>query len=107
LLAAAAGDPLGRGEVVGALYQSGLLSGDIDDTARMHRLVQAVTLARLSEADHDQRTVEAVELLEGLFPWEGIDPSNGRWLYGCSAMAKPCSTMSRRRSSPAQQRRVS
>jgi tetratricopeptide (TPR) repeat protein len=73
-LAAAAGDPLVRGEVVGALYQSALLSSDIDDTARMHRLVQAVTLARLSTADHHQRTVEAVKLINGLFPWEGTDP---------------------------------
>ena len=74
-LAAAVGDPLGRGEVVGALYQSALLSSDIDDTARMHRLVQTVTLARLSEADHHQRTAEAVELLDGLFPLgDGTDP---------------------------------
>jgi Tetratricopeptide repeat len=73
-LAAAVGDPLGRGDVAGALYQSGLLSGDVDDTARMHRLVQAVTLARLSKADYHQRTLAAVELLDGLFPWEGTDP---------------------------------
>jgi hypothetical protein len=106
-LAAAAGDPLARGEVAGALYQSGLLSGDIDDTARMHRLVQAVALARLSEADHRQRTVEGVELLDGLFPGTVRIRSNGRCRYGCSVTAKPCWITSRRRRSPAQQRRIS
>jgi tetratricopeptide (TPR) repeat protein len=41
----------------------------------MHRLVQAVTLAHLPEADRYQRTVDAVELLAELFPYDGQDPS--------------------------------
>ena len=92
---------------MGALYQSGLLSSDIDDTARMHRLVQAVTLARLSEADHHQRTVEAVELLAGLFPLEGH--RSGAMADGgavAQPTARPCWITSRRRSSPAQQWRA-
>ena len=70
-LAAAAADPVRRGEVVGVLYRQGLLTRDTADTARMHRLVQDVTLAHLPEADRHQRTVEAVELLAELFPYEG------------------------------------
>jgi hypothetical protein len=59
-LAAAVADPLGRSEVAGALYQSGLLSRDVADSARMHRLVQDVTLARLPEAARRQRIVDGV-----------------------------------------------
>jgi tetratricopeptide (TPR) repeat protein len=73
-LAAAVADPLRRGEVAGVLYRSGLLTRDVADTARMHRLVQDVTLAHLPEADRQQRTVDAVGLLAGLFPWEGNHP---------------------------------
>jgi tetratricopeptide (TPR) repeat protein len=75
-LATAIADPLRRGGVTGALYQSGLLTPDVDDTARMHRLIQAVTLARLPEADRHQRTVHVVELLVGLFPYKGEDPDS-------------------------------
>jgi tetratricopeptide (TPR) repeat protein len=74
-LAASAVDPLQHGEVAGVLYRQGLLTRDTDDTARLHRLVQAVTLAHLPEADRRQRTVEAVELLAELFPYDGQDPS--------------------------------
>ena len=73
-LAAALADPLRHGEVAGVLYRQGLLTVDTADTARMHRLVQAVTLAHLPEADRHQRIVDAVELLAGLFPHTGEDP---------------------------------
>jgi tetratricopeptide (TPR) repeat protein len=67
-LAAAAADPVRQGEVAGMLYRRGLLTQDTTDTARMHRLVQVVTLAHLPQADRHQRTVEAVQLLAELFP---------------------------------------
>ena len=74
LLAAAVADPMRQGEVVGVLYRQGLLTRDAGDTARMHRLVQDVTLAHLPPADRHQRIVDAVELLAGLFPHTGEDP---------------------------------
>ena len=73
-LAAAVADPVRRGELAGVLYRQGLLTRDTADTARMHRLVQDVTLAHLPDADRHQRTVDAVELLAGLFPYEGEEP---------------------------------
>jgi Domain of unknown function (DUF4062)/Tetratricopeptide repeat len=73
-LAAAVADPLRHGEVAGVLYRQGLLTVDTADTARMHRLVQAVILAHLPEADRHQRLVDAVELLAELFPWESENP---------------------------------
>lgn len=73
-LAAVAADRVRHGEVVGVLYRQGLLTRDTGDTARMHRLVQAITLAHLPEVDRHQRTVDAVELLAGLFPWQGENP---------------------------------
>jgi tetratricopeptide (TPR) repeat protein len=76
LLAAAASDPVQRREVVGVLYRQGLLTHDTGETARMHRLVQAVTLAHLPDANRQQRTAEGVELLAGLFPWEGLQPAD-------------------------------
>jgi tetratricopeptide (TPR) repeat protein len=72
-LAAAAADPVQHGEPAGVLYRQGLLTPDTADTARMHRLIQAVTLAHLPEADRRQRTVDAVELLAELFPYRGGD----------------------------------
>jgi hypothetical protein len=73
-LAAAVADPLRHGEVAGVLYRQGLLTVDTADTARMHRLVQAVTLAHLPEANRHQRLVDAVELLAELLPWQGENP---------------------------------
>jgi tetratricopeptide (TPR) repeat protein len=73
-LAKAAADSLQRGEVVGVLYRQGLLTRDTAGTARMHRIVQAVALSNLPQADCRQRTIEAVELLAELFPTEGEDP---------------------------------
>ena len=74
---AAAADPVRRAELVGVLYQAGLLTHDTGDTARMHRLVQTVTLAHLSDADRQQCVADAVGLLDGLFPWQGWQPD--RW----------------------------
>jgi hypothetical protein len=74
-LTAAASDLLQRRNVVGLLYQSGLLIPNTDQTARMHRLVQAVTLARLPETDRHERTVEVVGLLHSLFPAQSWEPA--------------------------------
>jgi hypothetical protein len=76
-LATAATDPLQRSGVVGVLYRQGLLTRDTADTARMHRLVQAVTLAHLADPDRRQRTDDAVQLLAGLFPDNADQPD--RW----------------------------
>jgi tetratricopeptide (TPR) repeat protein len=75
-LAAAVADPVRHGEVVGVLYRQGLLTRDTADTARMHRLVQDVTLAHLPEADRHDRTVDAVELLAGLLPYGTAGPDD-------------------------------
>jgi tetratricopeptide (TPR) repeat protein len=75
-LAAAVADPLRQGEVVGVLYRQGLLTRDTADTARMHRLVQDVTLAHLPEADRQQRTMQATELLRRLYPDQTWEPQS-------------------------------
>jgi tetratricopeptide (TPR) repeat protein len=75
-LASVAADELRRGAVVGALYLQGLLTRDAGETARMHRLVQAVTVAHLANAERQQRTAGAVGLLDGLFPSEGEQPEH-------------------------------
>jgi tetratricopeptide (TPR) repeat protein len=74
-LAAAARDPLRADETVGALYQVSLLTADVGDTARLHRLVQAVTRQHLSGPDWDARVDQAVQLVASLFPREGWEPS--------------------------------
>jgi hypothetical protein len=74
-LAAAVADPVRHGELSGVLYRQGLLTRDTADTARIHRLVQDVTLAHLPDEGRRQRTVDAVELLAGLLPYAGDDPS--------------------------------
>ena len=73
-LAAAVADRVRQGEVAGLLYRQGLLTEDATGTARIHQLVQAVTLAHLPRADRHQRTVEAVQLLAELFPAASQDP---------------------------------
>lgn len=55
------------------LYRASLLIPDLNDTARIHRLVQLVTLHHLPPSDHDNRLEQAVQLLASLFPhdaWE-------------------------------------
>ena len=42
----------------------------MDDTARLHRLVQAVTLHHLPDRERSDRVATAVELLAALFPSE-------------------------------------
>jgi hypothetical protein len=69
-LAEAASDPLRRREIAGALYQAALLTPDMDDTARLHRLVQAVILHHLPDRERSDRVATAVELLAALFPSE-------------------------------------
>jgi tetratricopeptide (TPR) repeat protein len=76
-LATAAQDPLQRHETVAALFAAGVLTKDTAGTARMHRLIQAVTHDHLTEAERKQHVTEAVELMAALFPYEGDEPD--RW----------------------------
>ena len=73
-LSTVATDSVQHGEMVGMLYQRGLLTRDVAGSARMHRLVQDVTLAYLSDADRLQRTTEAVSLLDELLPSKTWEP---------------------------------
>jgi len=73
-LADAARDPLRRQEVLGALYQAALLTPDVDDTARLHRLVQAVALHHLPDQDRHELVACAVGLLAAVFPDEPEEP---------------------------------
>ena len=82
-LATAITDPRQQGEVVGVLYQTGLLTRDVAETARMHRLVQHVTLAHLPEADRQQRTMQATELLRRLYPDQTWEP---QWWPRCAQL---------------------
>ena len=70
----AARDPLRRREVTGALYQAALLTHDVDDTVRLHRLVQAVALHHLPDHDRQQLTAQAIKLLGALFPDQPWEP---------------------------------
>lgn len=75
-LADTARDQLGAGEVTGELYRAGLLLPDVDDTFRLHRLVQAVALHHLSDHDRRSYVARAVGLLAALFPdqpWEPVE----------------------------------
>jgi tetratricopeptide (TPR) repeat protein len=74
LLATATADPLERAELIGVVYQMGLLTRDVADTVRIHRLVQDVTLAHLPDADRQKRIVDAVTLLAELLPYPGEHP---------------------------------
>src|SRR6266508_4240524 len=74
LLAPDARDPLRRSEVTGALYQAALLIPDVDDAARLHRLVQAVVLHHLPDQDRHELVAGAVALLAVLFPDEPWEP---------------------------------
>jgi tetratricopeptide (TPR) repeat protein len=73
-LADAARDPLRRSEVTGALYQAALLTPDVDDTARLHRLVQTVALHHLPDQDREELVGHVVELLAALFPKQAGEP---------------------------------
>ena len=74
-LADTAGDPLRRREVLGTLYQAALLTPDVDDTARLHRLVQTVALHRLPDQDRNELVAHALELLAALFPDQAWEPA--------------------------------
>jgi hypothetical protein len=73
-LADAARDPLRRREVLGALYQAALLTPDVGDTARLHRLVQAVAVHHLPDQARRELVACAVELLAAVFPDEPEEP---------------------------------
>src|SRR3954454_1450539 len=46
-------------------------------TARMHRLIQAVTQHNLPDLEWKQHITEVIELMAALFPYEGDQPD--RW----------------------------
>jgi tetratricopeptide (TPR) repeat protein len=73
-LADVARDPLRASEVTGVLYQAALLTPDVDDTARLHRLVQAVTLHQLLDNDRHELVARTVALLAALFPDQPGEP---------------------------------
>ncbi|MDG4773499.1 FxSxx-COOH system tetratricopeptide repeat protein [Solwaraspora sp. WMMD792] len=73
-------NPLGRAEILGLLYRSGILVDDTDiDTdrnyrsARLHRLIQNVVLDRLDTKSRQQRVSDATALLAALFPHDAWD----------------------------------
>jgi tetratricopeptide (TPR) repeat protein len=74
LIQVATADPLVRAEATRVLYQAGLLTPDVDGTARLHRLIQVVVLDTLTDCDRSQRLTETVHLLKGLFPDEPTEP---------------------------------
>jgi hypothetical protein len=74
-LAEAVADPVERGELIGAVSRTSLLIWDDPQTARMHRLVQAVTLGRLRRADLRMRLTQAVGLLAALLPDKPWEPA--------------------------------
>jgi tetratricopeptide (TPR) repeat protein len=74
-LADAASDPMRRREVLGTLYQAALLTPDVDDTARLHRLVQTVALHRLPDQGRNELVAQAVELLAACFPGQAWEPA--------------------------------
>jgi len=55
---------------VAALFAAGVFTRDAGDTARMHRLIQAVALDHLAEPDREQHITKAVELMVELFPYD-------------------------------------
>jgi tetratricopeptide (TPR) repeat protein len=57
------------------LYQAALLIPDVDDTARLHRLVQAVTLHHLAGRDRPERISAAVAVLAAAFPAQPWEPA--------------------------------
>jgi tetratricopeptide (TPR) repeat protein len=89
-LATAAQDPLQRHETVAALFAAGVLTKDTGGTARMHRLIQAVTLDHLHEPERKQHVTEAVELMAELFPYEGYEPD--RW-HECAQLLLHAQTL--------------
>jgi hypothetical protein len=90
-LATAVADPLRQGAVTG-VYRQGLLTRDTGDTARMHRLVQTRHPRPPHRGRPPPRTVEAVELLAGLFLYTGESPRSGRDVRSCLPTARPRST---------------
>src|SRR6266545_3803374 len=96
-LAAAVVDPPRREQLLGELYQQGLLTRDVADTSRMHRLVQDIILARLGDADRQGRTAEAVGLLAELFPYQGSEPAS--WPRCAQLLAHAQAVLGRARTS--------
>ena len=77
----------------GCCTRAGLLTRDVADTARMHRLVQVVTLAHLPEADRHQRTIARRRAAApGCFPTRAGSRTSGRGVRSCSPTPKRYST---------------
>jgi hypothetical protein len=56
----------------------------------MHRLAQDVTLAHLPEADRQQRTMQATELLRRLYPDQAWEP---QWWPRCAQLLAHAQTV--------------
>jgi tetratricopeptide (TPR) repeat protein len=82
--AAAADGEDGVEEAAGACYRYSLVARD-DTGIRVHRLVQAIVLARLSTPDRQAYNVAVAKLLAATFPEEPDDPK--RWT--CCAQLLP------------------
>jgi tetratricopeptide (TPR) repeat protein len=79
-LAEAVADPVAKSETLAALYQASLLAAEVDDTARLHRLVQTIVLDRISEADRRERIDQAVAVLSAVIPADAEEPKDlARW----------------------------
>ena len=67
-LAAAVIDPVLRTEVLGALFRVSLLTADVGDTARLHRLVREVVYGRIEPTTIARLVERVIDLLVDLFP---------------------------------------
>jgi hypothetical protein len=76
----AARDTLTSAETIGLLYEASLFTPDVGDTARIHQLVQAVTLAHLSDRDRLLLLRQATTLFSNLFPVQSDQPET--WQVG-------------------------
>ena len=76
LLGDAVRDPLVRTETIGLLYRASLFTPDVDGTARVHELVQAVALAYLTDRDRLALLQQTVTLLLYLFPRQPNQPDS-------------------------------
>jgi len=73
-LNATAFDLLMRNETIAALLHMGILTPDVNSTMRMHRLMQAVVLARQTEESRNERLHQIVAIINVLMPTETWEP---------------------------------
>jgi tetratricopeptide (TPR) repeat protein len=74
-LAEAAPDPLARSETIGALYGASLIIQDMDNTVRIHRLIQDVILYHIPKADLPGSIDRVIKWLAADFPSHPEQPS--------------------------------